>query len=296
MNWNVSCVSGIVNLYNLMRVHATPLHPLTRSVARLILRVLMKLRRFECPSDQAHSYFRYMLGLHEPGTTAVVKRALRAGMTVVDVGAHFGYFTVLFARKVGKSGRVYAFEPDPTSFQFLERNTKRFENVACVEAAVVDRNATVTLYRSKKSSHNSLWVRNTGASNGSVSVKAARLDDAVGDAVADFVKIDAEGCEIEVLDSMQRLLERSPNIILLVELNPLRMNGRDRSPEDLLQKLLRLGFEIGFVNEKTSKLEAIENNLANLKSYVDRHRDWNYFNILCTRRPAPGNDRQSAVQ
>ncbi|MGH7794182.1 MAG: FkbM family methyltransferase [Candidatus Binatia bacterium] len=256
----------------------------------------MRLKRFECPSDQAHSYFRYILGLHEPGTTAVVKRTLRAGMTVVDVGAHFGYFTVRFARKVGKSGRVYAFEPDPATFEFLERNTKRFENVACVKAAVVDCNSTVTLYRSKRSSHNSLWVRNTGESNGSVSVKAARLDEALEDIVADFVKIDTEGCELEVLDSMTGLLERSPTITLLVELNPLRMSGRDRSPDDLLDKLLRLGFEIGFVNEKTSKLEAIENNLANLKSYVDRHPDWNYFNILCTRPTPQCNDRRVAVQ
>jgi FkbM family methyltransferase len=217
-------------------------------------------------------------------------------MTVVDVGAHLGYFTVLFATRVGKGGRVYAFEPDPTTFEFLERNTKRFENVTCVNAAIVDSNATVTLYRSKKSSHNSLWVRNAGESNGSVSVRAARLDEALGDAGADFVKIDTEGCELEVLDSMQRLLERSPNITLLVELNPLRMNGRDRSPDDLLQKLLRLGFEIGFVNEKTGKLEAIENNLANLRSYVDRHRDWNYFNILCTRRTPPRNDRPVAAR
>jgi hypothetical protein len=74
------------------------------------------------------------------------------------------------------------------------------------------------------------------------------------------------------------------------------MKGRDRSPDELLKKLLWLGFEIGFVNEKTSELEAIENNPANLKSYVDRHPDWNYFNILCTRQIPQRNDRSVAVQ
>ena len=68
------------------------------------------------------------------------------------------------------------------------------------------------------------------------------------------------------------------------------MMGRDRRPDDLLQKLLQLGFEIGFINEKTSNIDTLGNNLANLKSYVDRHRDWNYFNILCTRRTMLGND------
>lgn len=284
MRWNVSCARGAVSLYHTIRIGATPLHPVTRAGARLILRVLMKLRGLECPLEEMQSCYRYLLGLHEPGTTVAIKNIVRPGMTIVDVGAHFGYFTRLFARHVGKNGRVYAFEPDPRNFEILERNTKGFVNVTRLNRAVLDRDATVTLYRSKRSSHNSLWVNNVGLHIGSISVKAVRLDQTLGDVCPDFVKIDAEGCELEVLDSMREIFARSLNLTLLVELNPLRMQGRERSPDDLLRKLLALGFVIGFVNEKTSRIEPVNNSLADLKAYLNRHRDWHYFNLLCTRQ------------
>jgi FkbM family methyltransferase len=243
----------------------------------------MRLSRFHCPLEEAHFYYRYLLGIHEPGTTGSIKNSVRAGMTVIDVGAHFGYFSVLFAKYVGTHGRVYAFEPDPRSFAILAQNTKNFKNVIPLNAAVLDRDATVTLYRSKQSSHNSLWEDNVDLPAGSVSVKAVRLDQVLDDVCPDFVKIDAEGCELEVLDSMSALLERSPTTTLLVELNPLRMNGRGRSPADLLQKLLTLRFRICFVNERTGRVEPVNNSLSDLKAYVSRLGHADYVNLLCTR-------------
>jgi FkbM family methyltransferase len=245
--------------------------------------MLMKLKGFECPVEDIHFYYRYILGLHEPGTTAIIKRTLRPGMTAVDVGAHFGYFTVLFAKYVRKNGRVYAFEPDPRSFQILEQNTKRFENVRRVNAAVFDRGTAVTLYRSEKSSHNSLWPQVIHVPVGSISVNAVRLDKELDRVSPDFVKIDAEGCELEVLESMKGLLARSPNITLLVELSPRLIKQRERRPDNLFRKLLALGFKVHFINENTRKLESVTNYLTDLNACLERHRDWNYVNLLCTR-------------
>lgn len=78
--------------------------------------------------------------------------------------------------------------------------------------------------------------------------------------------------------------------------NLMRVHATPLHPLTRSVALFRLGLEISFVNEKAGKLDAIENNLEHLKCYLDRHRDWNYFNILCTRRAAPVNDRQFAVQ
>jgi FkbM family methyltransferase len=273
-----------VSLYRALRIHAAPLRPIIRAVASCILRFLTKLRGLDCPWDETRFCYRYLLGLHEPGTTVAIKKTVRAGMTVVDVGAHLGYFTVLFARLVGKNGRVYAFEPDPRTFEFLQRNTRRFGNVRRVNAAVLDRDGSATLYRSQRSSHNSLWADNVDLPIGSVSVQAVRLDNILGEISPDFVKIDAEGCEPEVLDSMQEMLSRSPNTTLLVELNPSRLRGREQSPEELLLKLLGLGFDVGFVNEKTSSVESFDHSLAALKSGLSRTPDLSYVNLLCTRQ------------
>jgi hypothetical protein len=58
-------------------------------------------------------------GRYEPFTTELFKSCLRAGMTVVDIGAQLGYFTLLAGQAVQSEGRVYAFEPDPRTFPLI---------------------------------------------------------------------------------------------------------------------------------------------------------------------------------
>src|SRR5260370_19378228 len=62
-------------------------------------------------------------------------------MTVVDIGAHGGYFSLIGASRVGATGRVYAFEPYPASFEELQRNIEPngYKNIHAVRKAVSDR-------------------------------------------------------------------------------------------------------------------------------------------------------------
>ncbi len=61
-------------------------------------------------------------GAHEPGTTALFKKLVKEGMTVVDIGAHIGYFSLLAASLVREKGSVFAFEPEPRNYALLVRN------------------------------------------------------------------------------------------------------------------------------------------------------------------------------
>src|SRR5690348_7565067 len=63
-----------------------------------------------------------LFGSYEEGTTNIFERLLKEGMAVVDVGANLGYYALLAARLVGESGKVYAFEPDPTNYALLTKN------------------------------------------------------------------------------------------------------------------------------------------------------------------------------
>src|SRR2546428_1017603 len=78
----------------------------------------------------------------------LIKRLVRPGWVVADVGAHIGYYTVLFADLVGPRGRVYAYEPDHANFALLYRNVRlnRYRNVFLERAAIADRERPLTLY------------------------------------------------------------------------------------------------------------------------------------------------------
>lgn len=60
--------------------------------------------------------------IHEPLMTEIIKRETKEGDVVLDIGAHIGYYTLMFARLVGKEGKVFAFEPDPDNFTLLKKN------------------------------------------------------------------------------------------------------------------------------------------------------------------------------
>ncbi len=79
-------------------------------------------------------------GLYEPQETAVVRAVLKPGMTFVDVGANWGYFTLLAAHLVGHAGRVLSLEPDPRLFQTLSSNLamNRLSQVRALQLAAAD--------------------------------------------------------------------------------------------------------------------------------------------------------------
>lgn len=77
----------------------------------------------------------YTYGLFDEIVTGMVLRAVRAGDIVLDIGAHFGYFTLLFAHLVGESGHVVSFEPTPSTFSVLMKNTADMKTHHCVECS-----------------------------------------------------------------------------------------------------------------------------------------------------------------
>ena len=60
--------------------------------------------------------------ISEPDTVNYFNMAVKPGMTAIDVGAHVGYYTLLFSRLVGEAGEVFAFEPEADNFEMLQRN------------------------------------------------------------------------------------------------------------------------------------------------------------------------------
>ncbi len=163
---------------------------------------------------------------------------VRPGMTVVDVGANVGFHTVSLARLVGPAGRVYAFEPLEPTLQLLTANLWRHgcANTTVHAAAVLDRTGRVWIEPDPEG------FSGAHLSEQGFEVDAVRLDDVLGDAVVDVMKIDVEGAEPLVLEGAAELIARSPRLNAVVEFRGhTHLDGR--SPEDVLELYETLGLQ-----------------------------------------------------
>lgn len=103
---------------------------------------------------------------NEYESVKLCRQLVKPGMTVIDIGAHIGYYTRLLSELVGKSGRVFAFEAHPDNYAVLKQNlsASRYSNVKIYNCAVSDRKGKMHLYVSPGSSNHSLLSGYTEAS------------------------------------------------------------------------------------------------------------------------------------
>ena len=89
---------------------------------------------------------------YEPFETSLLTAEVRPGMTIVDIGANIGYYTLLFSKLTGESGCVYAFEPEPKNFALLQQNLSRNNrtNVVAFNLAASDLTGESFLYLSSE--------------------------------------------------------------------------------------------------------------------------------------------------
>lgn len=158
----------------------------------------------------------------------LLQSSVREGATCLDVGAHHGQYTILMAALSGSSGKVIAFEPDPYARKILHQNialNKRLKTPIVEEFACSDRIGNATFFSKHGNSQSSLArsaVEFDGKPAESLVVQTITIDHYIGLGhpltVRDWVKIDAEGAEIRILNGGGQLLASDANIIC--ELHP----------------------------------------------------------------------------
>jgi len=167
---------------------------------------------------------------------------IQRGETVIDVGANVGQYAVLFGAAVGPAGRVVSFEPDRDSRSLLERNIEinGFGGRVKVEPmALFDELGTHSFYSRIGDAMNSLEREGLGTNAGSSDVRETvvhtiPLDDYLvsnGMPDPDWLKIDAEGAEINVLRGAGRALHGKTKIVC--ELHPYAWDSFGASYQEL---------------------------------------------------------------
>jgi FkbM family methyltransferase len=153
----------------------------------------------------------------------IMSAFVEPGMAIVDVGANLGYYTVKFGMLTGPTGHVYAFEPNPELTEFVIRNIDiNGFNGRCIlfpAAAGSDAGTAELSFPYANMGGGFIRAEGEGKYERSVQVKVVTVDESLSDvSKIDLFKIDAEGYEPRVLVGAAKLLARSPDCALLLEI------------------------------------------------------------------------------
>ena len=177
------------------------------------------------------------VGNYEREKLDLVAGTVRPGMTVFDVGAHGGYYSLAFARLVGPQGKVVAFEPNPVNLQNLRRHLKinGIANVEVVPAAVAGENGTLRFETGDpRGSGRDQYMGRLSAEG--IEVRAVALDEFGS---PDVIKMDIEGGEGAAMAGARRILaERKATVFVALH---------GISDERCIDELRQHGYRVDYI-------------------------------------------------
>jgi FkbM family methyltransferase len=190
-----------------------------------LCRVLGNMKMFVDTRDQVLAPHLMTDGYWESWITLAMVRALKPGMVAVDVGANYGYYTILMGRCVGRTGKVVSFEPNPHLADLMRKSLwisgiRQIDEVR-QEAAYSTTGEQVRFFIPDARPMNARVVEEAPYAGTMIDVPTVRLDDVLPEKV-DFIKIDAEGGEREIWKGMAKTIQNNPQLQIFLEFNPRR--------------------------------------------------------------------------
>ena len=184
---------------------------------------------------------------HERGEVKFLESIVKEGMNVIDIGANVGITTVTVARKIGRRGKLYSFEPTPEYFNILKENisSNGLENVKVYELAVTDQVGRALFYQKELSSG---IVFEEGAKKFEVSTTS--IDRFLSEEKIeriDLINMDCEGSELLVLKGAKETLRKN-ELKIFCEIHHDFLKQLGQSVEELVQYLQGLEFQVRSVS------------------------------------------------
>ena len=223
------------------------------------------------------------LGLHRLGwmgrdEAILLRKLVRPGMHVVDVGANIGLYSLLLARLVGQRAQSWPLSPNPIFSQSSTRIVSAIMRpTSRLSSARLGRvNGLESFHRSAfNSGDNRLGHASMG--HDAVEVKVERFDDLQPDSEPDFVKIDVQGHELAALCGMERALSANPNVRVFFEFSPAALRRAETPPDLLLEFFRERGFEL--YETEGARLKKLRNS----RQLISDLRGRRYTNLLAAR-------------
>ncbi|HEX2067200.1 MAG TPA: FkbM family methyltransferase [Nitrososphaeraceae archaeon] len=192
------------------------------------------LLKFKVPKYDYEFYCRInkddfkIMTIHEDDI--ITRFTPKQGDIVIDIGAHIGLYTIIGSKRVGAQGKVVAIEADPGNFEMLNRNIKlnQLTNVIPLNYAVYSKETKIKLYlpsgESGFTKYNTIMPNWINTQEKFVEVNANTLDyllqlNKIRQEEVNWIKIDVEGAEFEVLKGATNVLSKSKDVAILMELH-----------------------------------------------------------------------------
>ena len=213
-----------------------------------------------------------LTGRWEDWVTKAFLTRIQPGMTVIDIGANCGYFTLLACQAVGPNGHVVAIDANPRMCELVSNSVSvngYLPRSSVVNAAVMDRAGSIDFAIPKRFKGSATYLREGvdfsafGDSHDVVKVPAGRLEDLVKGRRADVIKIDAEGAEPLILKGSAGYLADIPRLSLFMEFAP-AFYGSSSGGAELLDQLGTFGFVARLITHDGAVVEASRDHLLSL--------------------------------
>lgn len=184
------------------------------------------------------------LGTYESEKQSVLKQFVKTGMTVFDIGANAGFYTLAFSRLVGVEGQVWAFEPSAENADYLLRHIRlnQLHNVNLIQAAVSDKNGIIGFQIT--GCHATGHITNTSQCR----VPTVSLDSLIAEniiPIPDVIKMDVEGAETLVLNGAKNLLNKKKTTLFIA------LHG-DNQKQHCVEILRSAGYEIHLLDGQSA--------------------------------------------
>lgn len=214
-------------------------------------------------------------GVYEPYKFKLFHDLVKKEMTVIDVGANKGCFSLLSAKLMNDCGRVLSFEPEPINCEWITRSidANNYKCITLFQMALSDSDGKADLYIGEKSGFHSL-ISIAGNAGQKITVIQKRLDTILSEnkiSKVDLIKIDVEGAELQVLKGAVETIKQNNNLKIILDLHPQKGVDIYEIYDFLLQhgyKLYRIGKEmtpIKDTDQNVKELVAIKRGKNNKK-------------------------------
>ena len=188
-------------------------------------------------------------GYHEWNSTNEVKKLVKKGMRILEIGANIGYYAILEAKLAGEKGFLYAIEPSPFNFDMLKKNIalNGIKNSEIYQKAAGSKGEMAKFYVANKSNLSSFIKRDDMDmyKNGKIiDVEIVRLDDFLVNKEVDFIRMDVEGYEKEILKGLEKTMTKQHPKHFFIEIHSDLLHKKNSSAREILEYLNKFGYKV----------------------------------------------------